>query len=136
MPFPRLAAAVQIVGDVLIFGGKEMAEGEIFQRPFELPDAEAAGQRREESHRFLCRQLSRRVVRLAAAEGDYSLGQLQHGDAGIVDERQQQLPGVIRLRLGFAGEDGRIMQCEDIRGSQTEHGLHQRGDRRRQGVRL
>ena len=104
------APLVEQPRDALIGLGLECAQGKIFELPFELPNAQAVGQRREQIQR-LARGLRRRVGRRIVAADEEAqrlraLGELDQHDADVLDHRQQHLAQVFRLQIAiFLGDD-------------------------------
>ena len=130
LPFAGLAAAVQIRHHFLVLFRIQVAEGEIFERPLELPDAEPPGQRREELDRFARHDVPRRAVeRLAAlagvAQGDDSFRQLRDRHPRIVDQRDQQMPHVLGLASRLRRKHRGILEGEHVHGVEAQHRAHQ-----------
>jgi len=90
--FALAALLVQMTGNVLVDLGVEETEGQVFQFPLQLPDAEPVGQRRIELER-LARNRYAQVVGFGGkvAQGLRSRSQAEEDDANILDGSEQHL---------------------------------------------
>ena len=111
--FAIAAFFVEQTGDALIGFRLQVAEGEIFQFPLQLPDAEAVGQGRMDVHRelgqgglFLARRLAGR------AHARQMFGQQDQHHAQVADDREQQAA----QSLGAAAVLALRMQAPDLFG--------------------
>ena len=92
----RQATAGQLVGNLVVLLWLEVAEGEVFQLPLQLPDAEPIGQWRVDLHRLLRDPptLRRRPV-LERLHVVQAIGQLDEHDANVLGHRQEHLAHVL-----------------------------------------
>jgi hypothetical protein len=102
----RDAAAGDLVGDLVVLLGLEVAEGQVLELPLQLPDAQAVGQRRVDLHGLLrdAAALGRRTE-LERAHVVQAVGQLDQHDADVLGHGQEHLahvlgPQVLAVQLG------------------------------------
>ncbi|MNQ60666.1 hypothetical protein D3C85_749530 [compost metagenome] len=94
-------ALVQQLGDLFVLLGLQVAERQVFQLPLDMADAQAMGQRRIDVEDFAGHALTLRVVgMLDRADRTGALGQLDQGDAHVIDHRHQHPAQVLHLGLG------------------------------------
>ncbi|VTS20737.1 Uncharacterised protein [Streptococcus dysgalactiae subsp. equisimilis] len=95
------SALVQQLGDLLVLVGLEVAEGQVFQFPLDMPDTQAVGQRCIDVEDFTGDAVALLLVGvLHRADRAGALGQFDQGDANVVDHRHQHLAQVLHLCLG------------------------------------
>ncbi len=97
------APRLQLFGECLIGFGLELAQGQIFQLPLEVADAEPACQRRvhvEARARHVPALLGTQIADLAHAH--QVLGQLDEHHAHVFDHGQEQILDPLQLFLVFA----------------------------------
>ena len=94
-----LTPLIEQLGYFLVLGRFERAQGEIFELPFQLPDAQSIGERREHVLDLACRLLPQALVRIhQIAQRLRALGELDQHHADVVDHGKQHLAQVFRLR--------------------------------------
>ncbi len=102
--FPLFLAGAQAALQVAVGVGVEVLEAEVFEFPFDLPDAEPVGQRREDLQRLAGDALL--LFRLHRGQGAHvvqSVGQLDDDDADIAghgDQHLAQVLGLLVLQVG------------------------------------
>jgi len=112
--------------------GLELAKGEVFELPLELPDAETVGQRREDVHRLPCERAACLVVDAAQLAHPFDpVRERDEDDANVRGHSEKQLAESLgRLLVELVPAD--LVQ--------TAHAGHQRGHLGaplgRQGVRI
>lgn len=123
-------ALVQQLGDLLVLVGLEVTEGQVLQLPLDMPDAQAVGQRRVDIEDFPGDAVALFLVGvLHRANGAGALGQLDQGDANVVDHRHQHLAQVLHLRLGTQHHGMARIEAGADRGH-AQHALDQLGHHR------
>ena len=97
---PLGAFFVEQVGDAAVFFGILVAEAEVFELPFELPHAQAVGQRGENIQRFFGNAAFFRAVRAAAEvlHGAGAQGELDQYHADVGHHGQQHFAHGFGLR--------------------------------------
>jgi hypothetical protein len=94
------ALFVEHARDALVGLGFEVAEGQVFELPFHLPDAEAVGQRRVDQLAFARHLVAQRPRPVAQkAQGLHPAGQAQHDHADVIHHGEQHLAQDLGLRL-------------------------------------
>ena len=117
---------VELLGDLLVGIRVQVTEGEIFQLPLELADAQTVGERRIDVGDLLGHQHPGLFIcRLRFPQAGDPLRQLDHHGAHILDHSEQHATHVVDLlRRGFAAMEG--LQGAD--GFHLQHPFHQLGD--------
>ena len=127
LPFPLLAAGVEGGRDLAVILRAPIAEREILQGPLQLADAQAPGQRSEHPQRLVRHPLLRFARgRLGGAQGHHALRQLDDRDAGIVDERRQQVADVLHLAAARVGEQRRVGKLVGVRSAHAQQRFEER----------
>ena len=114
------APLMQQRGDLFVLVGFQVAEGQILQLPLDMADAQAMSQRRVDVEDFAGHAVALFVIGgLHRPDRAGAFGQLDQGDAYVVDHRHQHFAQVLYLALGAqhhrlaraeAGADGRHAQ--------------------------
>ncbi len=106
-------------GDAPVVVGLQEAEGQVFELPLELPEAEAIGERREHLAGFERQPLARGgVTVLRGVEIDELPREARQHQARIADHRQQHLAqrlGLRRLEVVRGGRHGREPDVAEMR---------------------
>ena len=125
---------VQQLGNLLVLGRLQVAEGQIFQLPLDMTNPETMGQRCIDVEYLTGNPVAlllRRV--LDCPDGAGALGQLDQGDAHVIDHGDQHLAQILYLGLGI--EHGVVAGI--LRHTDRRHALHaidQMGDGRTKPV--
>ncbi|MNS73022.1 hypothetical protein D3C72_1064490 [compost metagenome] len=120
------AAFVQQLGDAFVLVRMQVAEAEIFQFPFELPDTQTVSQRRIDIRTLFCRQhalVFRRIFHFAQVCD--TLRQLDDHAAEILHHRQQHAAHVVDL---FGGHRIVLSGFQLADGVHIAYAMHQIGD--------
>ena len=111
---PRFTSSIS--RDALVVLRLEVAEGQVFQLPLDLPDAQAVRQRRVDLHRLLGDAAAVSAgSRPQRAHVVQPVGQLDDHDADVLRHREEHLAQVLRLHL--AVHRRRSAACPPIRPS-------------------
>ena len=98
--FARDAAAGHLVGDLVVLLRLEVSEGQVFELPLQLPDAQAVRQRGVDLHCFLSHAASfggrTELQRLHVVQ---PVGQLDQHDTDVLGHRQEHLAHVLRPQV-------------------------------------
>ncbi len=125
---------VQQRGNLLVLGRFEIAEGEVFQLPLDMADAEAVRQRRVDVEYFAGHTVAlffRRILDRPNGAGTFS--QLDQRDAHIIHQGDQHLAQVLDLRLRTEARGiTRVLRHAD--GGHALYAIHQVGDGRAKAV--
>jgi len=107
-------------GDLFVLVGLEVPEGQVFQFPLDMADTQAMGERRVDIEDLAGHAVALLIVGgLHRTDRAGAFGQLDQGDAHVVDHCHQHLAQVLDLALGAqhhglarteAGTDGRHAQ--------------------------
>jgi hypothetical protein len=127
--FAILALFVQLARQILVGFRFEATEGQVFQFPLQLPDAEPVGQRRKQLQGFACGVFARIGIffRCQFAQPLHLVGELDHHDAHILRHRQEHFAQRFELRyaiIGFRACDMFAAQSLDLRHARRT--VHQR----------
>ena len=96
--FARGAAGGDQLGDLVVGFGLQVLEGEVLQFPLDLPDAQAAGERRKDIHGLLRRlDLLGRLDVLQGAHVVEAVGELDDDDAHVLSHGDEHLAQVLGL---------------------------------------
>lgn len=121
---------MQKLGDLLVLIGFEVAEGQVFQLPLDMTDAQSVGQRCVDIEDFAGDAIAFLVVgAFDRANRAGPLGQLDQRHAHVVDHCHEHLAQVLDLRL--RAQHQRLARAETgTDGSHAQHAVDQFGDHR------
>ena len=118
-------ALVQHLRDRLVGSRLEGSQAQVLELPFELPDTEPVGERREQIQNFARRALARigngRSRRNQVPHRLRPLGELDQHDANILDHREQHLAQPLRLRGAFLPVAGCGQRADLVHACHTGH---------------
>ena len=120
-------ALMQQRGDLFVLVGFEVAEGQVLQLPLDMADTQAVRQRCVDVEDFAGHAVALFVVGgFHRSDRAGAFGQLDQGDAHVVDHRHQHLAQVFHLALG-AQHHGLARAEAGADGGHAQHAVDQLG---------